>query len=254
MNYLIVENQQDARELLEKYVRNDFPQMKYLGYAEHAVQAVELIRKLKPDLLFLDVNLGGSTAFEVLDALKLGINGTTPLILFVSAYYDSDTMLKAFEYFPLRYITKPIDRKKLQLSIDQAIHQFNLNPEHQARKIPVRPMQMDKLRIPKVKGEIALIKLDEILFLQSANEGQTTKIYCLPDQASVNSTKNLGYFKEILREHQNFFPISQSQIVNLNYLKSYLHHNKELHLHQYDEPLFASRRGGEDLRRWLYGE
>ncbi len=254
MNYLIVENIKDNLELLEKYVKEDFPQLHYLGFAEYSTKAIEMIQRLKPDLLFLDVNLGGSTAFDVLDALKLGINGTTPLILFISAYYDSDTMLKAFEYFPLRYITKPIDRKKLQLSIDQAIHQFNLNPEHLTRKIPVRPMQMDKLRIPKVKGEVALIKLDEILFLQSANEGQTTKIYYVPDQTFVNSTKNLGYFKEVLQDHKNFFPISQSQIVNLNYLKSYIHNNKELHLHQYNEPLFASRRGGEDLRRWLCGE
>jgi len=254
MNYFIVEDQQDARELIQKYVETDFPQLKLIGYSEQYSEAVAAIQKLKPDLLLLDINLGRHSAFELLDQLKEGINGYAPLILFISAYVDSETILKAFEYFPLRYITKPIDRKKMQISIDQAIHQFNLHNASIKNKIPLRPFQMNKIRIPKIKGEVELLDLENILFLQSANEGQTTKICCTPDQRWINSAKHLGYYKDILQEFKQFFTVSQSLVVNLNYLKSYSHASKTLWLHQFAEPLLASRRGGEELKRWLCGE
>lgn len=254
MNYFIVEDQQDARELIQKYMEIDFPQLKLYGTADKFSEALIAIQKLKPDLLLLDINLGRHSAFELLDQLQEGINGYSPLILFISAYVDSDTILKAFEYFPLRYITKPIDRKKMQISIDQAIHHFNLHSAPTKNKIPLRPFQMNKLRVLKIKSEVELVDLENILFLQSANEGQTTKIYCTTDLRLINSAKHLGYYKDILKEFKQFFTVSQSLIVNLNYLKSYSHATKTLWLHQYDEPFLASRRGGEDLKRWLCGE
>ncbi len=254
MKYIIVENQQDARELINMYMNEDFPQMEFVGFAEHVNSAEELIRKAKPDLLLLDINLGALSAFDLLDRMQFGINGDAPLVLFITAYCDSETMLRAFEYFPLRYIIKPIDRKKLQISVDQAIHQYNLRPRNVNHKIPLRIFQINKLRIPKIKGEVELLDFEQILFLQSANEGQTTRICCMPGLKTINATKHLGYFKEVLAEYKQFFTISQSQIVNLNYLKSYQHQTKNLFLHGYPEPIIASRRGGEELRRWLCGE
>ncbi|MBK6545863.1 MAG: response regulator [Saprospiraceae bacterium] len=254
MNYYIVEDQQDARELILKYVETDFPQLKLIGYSEQYSEALAAIQKLKPDLLLLDINLGRHSAFELLDQLKEGINGYAPLILFISAYVDSETILKAFEYFPLRYITKPIDHQKMQISIDQTIHQFNLHRESIHNKIPLRPFQINKIRIPKIKGEVELLELENILFLQSANEGQTTKIFSTQELRFINSTKHLGYYKDLLKEYKQIFTASQSMIANLNYLKSYNHSNKTIWLHQYHEALIASRRGGEELKRWLCGE
>ncbi|MBK8448854.1 MAG: response regulator [Saprospiraceae bacterium] len=254
MNYFIVEDQMDARELIQKYLVEDFPQLTMVGYADRYVYAMEQIPRLKPDLLLLDINLGGHDAFELLDVLQQKMNGKLGLIIFISAYVDSDHILKAFEYFPLRYITKPIDRKKLQISIDQAIHQFNLGTGNEQNRIALRPFQISKLRIPKIRGEVELVELEHILFLQSFHEGQVTKLFLVNNPMPISASKHLGYFKELLADYKQFFAISQSILVNLNYLKSYTNHNKTLFLHQWSEPLVASRRGGEDLKRWLCGE
>jgi DNA-binding LytR/AlgR family response regulator len=254
MNYYIVEDQKDARDLIQKYIEEDYPQLQCIGTGDRYANALEAIPKLQPDLLLLDINLGTHSAFELLDQLAMIDKSALGLIIFISAYDDSDRILKAFEYFPLRYITKPIDRKKLQLSIDQAIHQFNLFQSQHSAPVPIRPFQMQKLKIPKIKGEISLVDLEHILFMQTTMEAQLTKIYTTLNPTPITSNKNLAYFKEMLFSYKQFFIVSQSLIVNLNYLKSYNHHNKILELYEWSTPLNVSRRGGEELRRWLSGE
>lgn len=254
MKYYVVEDQQDALELIQSYVGEDYPQLHAVGCANNIVTALDQIPRMKPDLLLLDIHLGIHDGFELLNQLKEQQQEFQGMIIFISAYTDSDHILRAFDFFPLRYIIKPIDRRKLQVSIDQAIHHYNLIWAKSHMKIPVRLFQMNKLRIPKIRGEIELVDLEKILFLQSANEGQTTKIFLSNTTLPINANKNLGYFKDLLQEYQQFFSISQSIIVNLNFLKSYVHHTKMLYLHEYPEALTASRRGGEDLRKWLSGE
>ncbi len=254
MNYFIVEDQSDSRELIQKYMHEDFPQLTEVGYSESYAIALEQIPKFHPDLLLLDINLGSHNAFELLDALKAKIDGNLGLIIFISAYDDSERILQAFEYFPLRYITKPIDRNKLQISIDQAIHQFNLIHSNNHDKIALRPFQMNKLRIPKIKGEIELIDQSQILFLQSTYEGQMTRIFLTNHTIPILGNKHIGYFKTLLADYKQFFAVSQSLIINLNFLKSYNHHSKIVNLYQWSDNLQVSRRGGEELKRWLCGE
>ena len=142
----------------------------------------------------------------------------------------------------------------MQISIDQAIHQFNLIHGNSDRKIALRPFQMNKLRIPKMRGEIELVEMENILFLQSYQDGQLTRIYLSKNTSPILGNKNIGYFKDLLFDYKQFFTVSQSLIVNLNYLKSYNHQSKLISLHQCQEPLQVSRRGGEDLKKWLSGE
>ncbi len=253
MNYFIIEDQRDPRELIHKYIQEDFPQLHLAGFAENYTSAIKQIPTVQPNLLLLDINLGSHDGFELLDYLHNQGLYCPKLIIFITAYVDSDRILKAFEYYPLRYITKPIDRKKLQISIDQAIHQQNLMQSQVQDKIPIRGFHSNKLRVPKIKGEIELLDLDQILFLQSSHEGQLTKIYCTQHSNPIVSSRHLGYFKELLQEHPQFFTVSQSILVNLNYLKSYIHQSKTLILHNWQDPILASRRGGEDLKRWLCG-
>lgn len=70
MNYFIVEDQPDARELIQKYMETDFPQLTLIGTADKFSDALNAIQKQKPDLLLLDINLGRHSAFELLDQLK----------------------------------------------------------------------------------------------------------------------------------------------------------------------------------------
>lgn len=254
MNYFIVEDQSDPRELIQKYLSEDFPRLKMAGYSESYFAALKQIPTIKPDLLLLDINLGSHDAYQLLDQFQSNGLFCPKLIIFISAYVDSERILKAFEYYPLRYITKPIDRRKLQVSIDQAIHQYNLIQQTDENKIPIRTFQKTKLRIPKIRGEIEIIELEHILFLQSSHEGQVTKIFHTQNPTPILSSRHLGYFKDLLLDYKYFFTISQSILVNLNYLKSYTHQTKSLQLLKWPEALIASRRGGEELKRWLCGE
>ncbi|MBP8724726.1 MAG: response regulator [Saprospiraceae bacterium] len=254
MNYYIVEDQSDPRELIQKYLSEDFPQLSMAGYSDSYSSALKQIPVIKPDLLLLDINLGSHDAYHLLDQFQSNRFFCPKLIIFISAYVDSDRILKAFEYYPLRYITKPIDRSKLQVSIDQAIHQFNLIQQIDENRIPIRSFQKNKLRIPKIRGEIEILDIEHILFLQSSHEGQVTKIFHTLSPSPILSSRHLGYFKDVLSEHRHFFSISQSTLVNLNYLKSYTHQTKTIQLYKWSETLLASRRGGEELKRWLCGE
>lgn len=109
MKALIIDDERLARKelagLLEKH-----PHVQVVGEAANADEAEKLIAELKPDLLFLDINMPGRSGFELLESLE-----QAPQVVFVTAY--DEHALKAFEVNALDYLLKPIDPERLEAAI-----------------------------------------------------------------------------------------------------------------------------------------
>jgi DNA-binding LytR/AlgR family response regulator len=112
---VIVDDEAAARARLARMLA-EHPDVELLGEAGDGLQAVERIESLKPDLLFLDIEMPGLTGFEVLRSIQDRV--PPPLVIFVTGY--DEHALAAFEASALAYLLKPVAPDRLALAVERA--------------------------------------------------------------------------------------------------------------------------------------
>ena len=113
MKALIVDDERLARKELSSLL-DDFKNVTVVGEAINADDAVQKIQELKPDLLFLDIQMPGKSGFDLLEMLD-----AVPEVIFTTAY--DEYALKAFEVNALDYLLKPVQKERLQESISKLL-------------------------------------------------------------------------------------------------------------------------------------
>ncbi|MCU0333285.1 MAG: response regulator [Ignavibacteriaceae bacterium] len=113
MKALIIDDERLARTELKRLLA-PFKDLQVVGEAVNAEDALEKINELKPDLIFLDIQMPGKTGFELLEELD-----SVPIVVFTTAY--DEYALKAFEYNALDYLLKPIEPKRLEETVNKLI-------------------------------------------------------------------------------------------------------------------------------------
>ncbi|MFT7054422.1 MAG: two-component system LytT family response regulator, partial [Roseivirga sp.] len=113
MKALIIDDERLARKELTNLLQ-EYPEIEIVGEAVNAEDALEKIEALKPDLLFLDIQMPGKTGFELLQSLD-----NVPEVIFTTAY--DEYALKAFDYNALDYLLKPIEPDRLKEAITKLL-------------------------------------------------------------------------------------------------------------------------------------
>ena len=109
---LIADDEQPARDRLRKLLAEHADKIELIGEAQNGLECREMIDRLKPDLVFLDIQMPGLTGFEV---LLQTIH--SPVVIFCTAY--DEFALQAFETNSIDYIVKPIKAERIQKSIEK---------------------------------------------------------------------------------------------------------------------------------------
>jgi two-component system LytT family response regulator len=207
---LIIDDEQLARELLREYIEH-IPEIKVIGEAAKGKDAVELIDTLKPDLIFLDVQMPGMTGFDVLDEIE-----HDPFVIFTTAY--DQYAIKAFEKNAVDYLLKPLDQERFKLAIERATNQMKLeqnNVGELLRSIKTEHKTSYDSHIFVQKSEKLLnLPVDEIMFLEAS--GDYTILTTKTDQ--FVSSSGIGKLEEILNP-ETFIRVHRSTIININSLK-----------------------------------
>ena len=113
MTTLLIDDETPARTIVRQYLA-DFPQVRVVGECADGPAAVEAIRALRPDLLFLDIQMPGLTGFEVLTQLE-----QVPKVIFSTAY--DQYALNAFEAGAVDYLLKPYDRARFRQAVGRVL-------------------------------------------------------------------------------------------------------------------------------------
>jgi two-component system LytT family response regulator len=100
---VLVDDEPPARRKLHHFLRSE-PDFEVIGEAESAAEAIDLLNRLRPDLVFLDIGLPDATGFDVVQSLE---HRSLLNVVFVTAY--DDFALKAFEVHALDYLLKPVE-------------------------------------------------------------------------------------------------------------------------------------------------
>ena len=207
---LIIDDEQLARELLREYI-GLIPNMSVIGEASKGKDAVEMIDEMKPDLIFLDVQMPGMTGFDVLDEIE-----HDPFVIFTTAY--DQYAIKAFEKNAVDYLLKPLDQERFKLAIERAVNRMKLeqnNVGELLRSLKTENKTSYDSHIFVQKSEKLLnLPVEEIMFLEAS--GDYTILTTKSDQ--FVSSSGIGKLEEILNP-ETFIRVHRSTIININFLK-----------------------------------
>ena len=211
---IIVDDEISNIKGLQKKLKNLFPNITIVGSYQKPEAAIVAIKELKPQLVFLDIQMPRINGFELLKAVDV----IDFQVIFVTAY--SEYAIQAFKQNAIDYILKPIDDIELKLAVEKAIKsveaQENVELNSKLLKlISTTVTDNNKLIVPTVKG-LSFIPQDEVLHIEGY-EGYT-KIH-LEDNSTLMSSYNLGKFEKVVSS--NFFKCHKSHIVNLNKVRHF---------------------------------
>jgi len=116
---IIIEDEHSPRQMLKEKLERHFPDMEIIAECENAEDALIAILQLRPDLLFLDIQMPGKNGLWLADELMRmrGDTFTPPDIIFTTGYTYSEYLLKAFELAAIDYLVKPVNMESLEKAI-----------------------------------------------------------------------------------------------------------------------------------------
>jgi len=211
---VIVEDELAAREVLKNYLSKYCPQVEVVGEAQNIKEAVPLLHEIRPQLVFLDVEMPFGNAFDVLEACK-DLQFET---IFVTAF--SEYSLKALNQSAAYYLLKPISIEELIVAVNKVQHQIMNHEIFNRNKIIVENFHESKpekqqVILPTLEG-FEVVKMEEIVRLRG--NGNFTDLY-LNNGNKKMVCRFLKHFSEILP--LPFIRVHKSHIINMNCVKSY---------------------------------
>ena len=252
MKAIIVEDIPAELAHLKNCLAAQCPEVQVVGEADNIEEALRLIVQEKPELLLMDVEIMGGTSYDLLDRLQKQGYPFDFEIIFMTGHHKFDYATAAFAYSAIDFLTKPVDPAILQKAVQKAVQRQQ--PQQTAQQFA---LLLDLLRTPDSKinrlavhlmgGVIEFIEIDQIVYLEA--DGVITN-FILKDKPPLKGARNLGQYVPILQRGHRFFSISNSLLVNLDQTIRYDHSEKTLRMSNGDV-LYASRRGGQDLRNYL---
>jgi two-component system LytT family response regulator len=206
MRCIIVDDESLARERFRSLLRRSGRDIEIIAEADNGIRAIPIIHELKPDIVFLDIQMPGLSGFEVIDLLAR----PRPHIVFVTAY--DEYALQAFEARALDYLTKPVRLERLEKTLDYAAD-LHLVRQADARIEELRTeRQNTRLNRLTVQNGNALRVIDALDILRIEAEDKYVHIFLSDGQYRTDFT--LDELAARL-DPQHFLRIHRSHIVRL---------------------------------------
>lgn len=217
---LIIEDEKLARDLIRDYLGN-YKDFDILGEFEDGFSGLKAINELKPDLVFLDIQMPKLTGFEMLEVMEY-----KPAIIFTTAY--DQYALQAFEYNTLDYLLKPFSRDRFEEAISKARQKISAGDSGSLDKlISQRDSQQEELYrlVVKSRSKIHVIPVEEIRYL----EAQDDYVMIYTAESRHLKQKTMKYFESHLPA-RDFIRIHRSYIVRVSEISQMQLYEKESYI------------------------
>ncbi|MDO5968897.1 LytTR family DNA-binding domain-containing protein [Flavivirga aquimarina] len=241
---LIVEDDTVSLNILRSQIRTHLKNINILGVAKNISDAISSYKQLRPQIIFLDINLGGENSFSMLDDLKK--EAYNPQVVFTTS--TDEFAVKAIKYAVTDYVLKPISPRDLIKAVNKAVHNIESFIKMEAlKRLEKKSQEYPKIIAIPYIDKIELIKFENILYCEA--DGRYTKFHLINGDTKVAS-RNLGEYEKLLDKNL-FFRVHHSYIVNI----LMIHHINKLdgnycHLMNHKTLPIAKRRQDE-LNRFL---
>ena len=220
LRILVVDDEQLAREEL-CFLLEQLGDVEIVGQASDGVSAVAMAGQLKPDLLFLDVQMPGLTGFEV--ARRLLASDLLPPLIFVTAF--DQYAVDAFSVNAIDYLLKPVDATRLAQALDRVKRR---RASEEAARLPLAPADLEKVieavqarqgrrdqLAIRVGERFVLVQADEVIYASLVDEA----IVVVTN--TVSGTSNYRTLDELQArlDPSVFWRVHRSHLVNITKIK-----------------------------------
>lgn len=223
---MIVDDEKKASTLLNTLINEYCSEIDEVIISNDAEEAVELIQKNQPDLLFLDINMPKLNGFELLDNLE-NFQGH---LIFTTAY--DEYAIKAFKYHAFDYLLKPISPDQILDSVQRAIANIS-KKNHEPSLENIKDLLGQIQQKEEYKETIAINDKGGLLFIDVKSithlEGQSNYTMVYTNEKRYTCAKTLKKFVEIL-DPNKFIRVHRSYVVNVSKIARYNPENTELEM------------------------
>lgn len=203
---IIIDDERLARAELRKLLK-DFSEIEIIDEAVNAEEALEKIEQLRPDLIFLDIQMPGKTGFDLLSELD-----RSPQVIFTTAHHEF--ALKAFEVNALDYLMKPVEPRRLADAI-QKLQSAELRGGVTEPELANTGILTEHDQVFVKDGERCwFVKLSEIRLFESV--GNYARVYFSSNKPLI--LKSLNALEDRL-DNKVFFRTNRKHIVNLRMIE-----------------------------------
>lgn len=209
---LLIEDEQPARELVKHFL-SSFEDIEIIGECPDGFIGLKTIQELKPDLVFLDIQLPKLTGLELLELLD-----NPPIIIFTTAY--DQYAIKAFEMSALDYLLKPFSRERFNGALDkvrQRMQSGAVSDKPAVDKLLQQQSEqagyLERVAI-KSGSKIHVASTNSIRYIEAQDD--YVMIYCT--DGKFLKEKTMKYFESHLNPDV-FVRIHRSYIVNVHEIK-----------------------------------
>lgn len=241
---IIVDDEAGSREVLARQLEHYCPEIELLGSARNGADAARLIRETEPDVVFLDVEMGGETGFDLLKNL-----GEVKFDVVFTTAHEKYAM-EAIRFSALDYLMKPILAEELKRSVSRLLRKntsgerlrhmdaliYNINYSNSDKKIAL-PLQ----------NGFEFISLSEVVRCESANN---YTLFHLSNGTNLLVSRTMLEFEKLLANYY-FLRIHQSHLINLRHVQRYVKNDGNALIMSDGCRLEVSRRKKQELMQAL---
>ncbi|MBB4807513.1 two-component system LytT family response regulator [Chryseobacterium defluvii] len=211
MKAIIIDDEKQARISLSLLLKEYCPEIEIVTDCENLPEGVKAIRRHKPDVIFLDIEMPGHSGLELLDFFDE--KEVSFAIIFTTAY--NEFAVQAFKLSALDYLLKPIIPDELVASVSrlkkQKRDQFSILYEN------IHSEKLDKIAIPS-GTDLLLLNIGDILYIKG--EGPYSEVF-MTDATKYLVSRSLKNFEDVLQNDRRFLRIHRSYIANFDEAVSY---------------------------------
>lgn len=210
---IIIEDEHKLREALLLMLKSTVPdKVAVAGAAESVAEAAQLIDDLRPDIVFMDIQLKDGTGFEVLERAAF----KNFHLIFTTAY--SEHALRAFKYSAVDYLLKPLDPEELSAAVNKIGEMKERFTDSEQTALLQQSLNKapERVSLPVQEG-IHIVALADIVRCETSGSYTT---FHISDGRKIMVSKPLKHYDELLLPPV-FFRIHQSHTINMSFAESY---------------------------------
>lgn len=216
---IVIDDEPDAVDFISSIIKEYCPELEVAGMAHNVAEGVEIIKEIKPDLVFLDVEMPNGTGFDLLTHFPEKLFD----VIFITAF--NHYAIRAIKFSAVDYILKPININEFIEAVKKVAHKRSTdslvrNENFEALLENLRSARPTRLVIPTSDGREYLNPKDIIRI----EADRSYSWFYINEKKKILVSKHLKEFQELLND-KNFFRPHNSHIINLDYVKKFIRHD-----------------------------
>ena len=216
MKAILIDDEKNCTDILQIQLKNNCPEIEIVAIHNNPIEGIESVRQLKPDVLFLDVEMPQANGFEVLQKL----HPMSTEVIFTTAH--AEYAIKAIRFSALDYLTKPIQDVELIHAVNRMKEKKSKEKLNSQFELLLSQIQQPNKSLERIalatRNGVEIVDINQILFCEA--QSNYTLIYFVGNKKLLVS-KTLKQIEELLKQHY-FYRVHQSYLINLKYVNKYV--------------------------------